>query len=589
MTITGLSPQPTVTFVETNNNPYTYQASFTLTASNTYSDGTIGFAIEASDVVSSTKVTTPNKISTNQSILSGSFSLDNTTPSITSTASLTITEGTTSGGSVTSDETVTYSITGGADQGNVTINPTTGAISISPSPEFDTPTDADADGIYDIEVTVTDKVGYVTTRPMQVSVLEVPFGIEFTAVENSPSEGEPGSYTAVLTSAPTAPVTIPITTTGGGVSLSPSSLTFTAANWNVPQTVTVNTSDNTSADGDVTLTIATGKPTSNDANYNNLSAADTNDFTITLVDDEVDADNDGFYDYDDAFPNDPNEYLDTDNDGIGNNTDTDDDGDGQSDELEIANGTDPLVANAAPGDSDGDGIADVIDPDDDNDGVNDTNDAFPLDADESSDNDNDGLGDNADTDDDNDGYTDANEIAAGSDPLDPSSVPSDSDNDQLPDNVESQIGTDPNNPDTDGDGTIDGEDDFPLDPNYQTDTDGDGIPNKTDPDDDNDGLLDEQDPYPLDPSNQPDTDGDGLNDGIDPDDDNDGFTDAQEEDAGTDPLDATSVPGDRDNDGLTDVEEDALGTDPNNPDTDGDGVSDKNDSDPLRSECGIRH
>ncbi len=161
MTITGLSPQPTVTFVETNNNPYTYQASFTLTASNTYSDGTIGFAIEASDVVSSTKVTTPNKISTNQSILSGGFSLDNTTPSITSTTSLTITEGTTSGGSVTSDETVTYSITGGADAGNVTINAQTGAISISPSPEFDTPTDANADGIYDIEVTVTDKVGYV--------------------------------------------------------------------------------------------------------------------------------------------------------------------------------------------------------------------------------------------------------------------------------------------------------------------------------------------------------------------------------------------------------------------------------------------
>ena len=32
-------------------------------------------------------------------------------------------------------------------------------------------------------------------------------------------------------------------------------------------------------------------------------------------------------------------------DGIGNNTDTDDDGDGQSDVDEIANGTDPLVAN----------------------------------------------------------------------------------------------------------------------------------------------------------------------------------------------------------------------------------------------------
>ena len=164
---------------------------------------------------------------------------------------------------------------------------------------------------------------------MQVSVLEVPFGIEFTAVEASPSEGQQGSYTAVLTSPPTAPVTIPITSSDDGVSsLSPSSLTFTPDNWNVPQTVTVNTSNNSSADGDVTVTIATGKPTSNDANYNDLTAADTSDFTITLVDDEIDSDGDSYFDYDDAFPNDPNEYIDTDGDGVGNNADTDDDDDG---------------------------------------------------------------------------------------------------------------------------------------------------------------------------------------------------------------------------------------------------------------------
>ncbi len=66
--------------------------------------------------------------------------------------------------------------------------PQTGAISISPAPEFDTPTDADADGTYEIEVTITDIVGYTTTRPMTVKVLEVPYGIEFTAVENSPTE-----------------------------------------------------------------------------------------------------------------------------------------------------------------------------------------------------------------------------------------------------------------------------------------------------------------------------------------------------------------------------------------------------------------
>ncbi len=45
----------------------------------------------------------------------------------------------------------------------------------------------------------------------------------------------------------------------------------------------------------------------------------------------VDSDGDGFDAEVDVFPNDPTEWLDTDNDGIGNNADTDDDGDGVPD------------------------------------------------------------------------------------------------------------------------------------------------------------------------------------------------------------------------------------------------------------------
>lgn len=50
----------------------------------------------------------------------------------------------------------------------------------------------------------------------------------------------------------------------------------------------------------------------------------------------------------DAFPNDANEWLDTDGDGTGNNADEDSDNDGFSDELEIAEGTDPLDPNSYP-------------------------------------------------------------------------------------------------------------------------------------------------------------------------------------------------------------------------------------------------
>jgi YD repeat-containing protein len=64
------------------------------------------------------------------------------------------------------------------------------------------------------------------------------------------------------------------------------------------------------------------------------------------------------------------------------------------------------IGKTVTGDADGDGIPDAIDPDDDNDGVPDTQDAFPLDPNESVDTDGDGIGNNADPDDDGDGVLD---------------------------------------------------------------------------------------------------------------------------------------------------------------------------------------
>lgn len=66
-------------------------------------------------------------------------------------------------------------------------------------------------------------------------------------------------------------------------------------------------------------------------------------------------------------------------------------------------------------DRDMDGIPENIDPDDDNDLVNDTEDAFPLDPDESVDTDGDDVGNNEDMDDDGDGVPDSEDL----DPLNP--------------------------------------------------------------------------------------------------------------------------------------------------------------------------
>jgi hypothetical protein len=126
-------------------------------------------------------------------------------------------------------------------------------------------------------------------------------------------------------------------------------------------------------------------------------------------------------------------------------------------------------------------------------------------------------------------------------------------------------GTDNNNPDTDNDGLIDGDEVLagsdPLDscsPNA-------GAVGSNDCD--NDGLInDEEIFYGTDPANA-DTDNDGLTDG--------------EEIAGTsNPLDSCDpnagalATNDCDNDGLDNAGEELAGTDNTNPDTDGDTILD---------------
>ena len=161
---------------------------------------------------------------------------------------------------------------------------------------------------------------------------------------------------------------------------------------------------------------------------------------------DLDDDNDGFSDTEDAFPLDAAESIDTDNDGTGNNADADDDGDGLSDTEEGLLGTDPLntdtdrddigdVDDVFPKDgsewidTDGDGVGNNKDTDDDNDRITDNSDAFPLiSLDGRLDTDADGYPDDcdnqcvdagmiSDADDDNDGFTDEEELADGTNPL----------------------------------------------------------------------------------------------------------------------------------------------------------------------------
>ena len=140
-----------------------------------------------------------------------------------------------------------------------------------------------------------------------------------------------------------------------------------------------------------------------------------------------DLDGDGVEDSLDAFPQNPAESKDSDNDGIGNNADKDDDNDGvlDSDDAFPLDSSETLdtdgdgVGDNADPDLDNDGILDDVDTDSDNDGTDDTADAFPLDATETTDTDNDGIGNNADLDDDGDGTLDVDDVL----PLTPNALP----------------------------------------------------------------------------------------------------------------------------------------------------------------------
>ncbi len=261
-----------------------------------------------------------------------------------------------------------------------------------------------------------------------------------------------------------------------------------------------------------------------------------------------DNDNDGVLDVDDFAPYDPlqSEWIDSDADGVvdqldncpgtSNASQTDNDGDGQGDACDVDDDNDGI--------SDADEIAAGTDPaesDTDQDGYPDNEDLFPLDAGEWQDSDSDGVGDNGDN-----------------CPLLENPDQADLDGDDIGDDCDE---------DTDGDGTLDLVDAFPLDASEDTDTDGDQIGNNADPDDDGDLVNDDEDLFPLDRLEWADNDGDLIGDNADLDDDNDGTLDVDD----VFPLDSEEQL-DSDGDGVRNNAD---------PDDDGDYVTDASDRYPL--------
>lgn len=292
-----------------------------------------------------------------------------------------------------------------------------------------------------------------------------------------------------------------------------------------------------------------------------------------------DIDGDGRLNEDDVFPTNPLEWADLDGDGIGDNSDPDKDGDGHN------NNADAFPIDPAEwSDIDGDGVGDNSDPDRDGDGHNNENDAFPNDPSEWSDVDGDGVGGNQDNCPtvSNSGQYDQDGDGIGS------ACDSDKDGDGYP-NISDAFPNNPaewadldgdgkgdnSDPDRDGDGHNNGSDAFPNNPSEWSDIDGDGIGDNSDPDVDGDGHNNNVDAFPSDPSEWADPDGDGVGSNSDncPNRSNAGQADLDGDGLGN------KCDADRDGDGYSNSEDGF----PNNPnewlDGDGDGIPNNSDPD----------
>ena len=106
-------------------------------------------------------------------------------------------------------------------------------------------------------------------------------GVTLSETDLDLNEGGEGTYTVVLDSEPTAPVTVTPSRSSGDSDVSVSgTLTFTASNWNTAQTVTVNAAQDSDPDDDTAVighSVAGG-------DYADLVAESV---TVTVNDDEI--------------------------------------------------------------------------------------------------------------------------------------------------------------------------------------------------------------------------------------------------------------------------------------------------------------
>ena len=191
-----------------------------------------------------------------------------------------------------------------APSGDVTVTPTApGGLSVSPANLTFSMTDfgaktftitathdndlADAAGL-EITHAVSGYGSITTADPVTVDVTDDDMaGITVAPTALTVNEGGTETYTVVLDFQPANNVTVtPTVTSGRGLTLSESSLTFSTSDWNVPQSVTVTAAEDTNNANESATITHTSTESGGGTDYN-LAVADIDDIAVTVNDNET--------------------------------------------------------------------------------------------------------------------------------------------------------------------------------------------------------------------------------------------------------------------------------------------------------------
>ena len=136
---------------------------------------------------------------------------------------------------------------------------------------------------YDVRVRAMNSAGWGEWSDIDSGAPVEGPAVSVSALTLTIDEGGSGAYSVVITTEPTAPVAI-VVSRGGDVTTAPTTLHFTASNWDDWQRVTVNAAQDGDADDDtfsITHTVFTGSA----AEY--LALTDVAIVQVTVLDDDV--------------------------------------------------------------------------------------------------------------------------------------------------------------------------------------------------------------------------------------------------------------------------------------------------------------